>query len=219
MVVEDDANSRRLMETVLTRGGYTVVTARDGEEALACMERHHVDLIVLDVMMPRMDGYSFARELRCAGDDTPIVMVTAKETHEDMRRGFTEGVDDYLIKPVDEEELLWRIAALLRRARIASEHRLAVGGTVLDYDALSVRCGDAYAELPQKEFRLLFKLLASPGKIFTRRALMDEIWGMDSDSDERTVDVHIGRLRERFRDNQDFEIVTVRGLGYKAVKR
>ena len=220
MVVEDDASSRRLMETVLTRGGYTVVSARDGVEALERMETHHIDLILLDVMLPRMDGFRFVRELRSAdGGSMPVMMVTARETHEDMRRGFTEGIDDYMVKPVDEEELLWRIGALLRRARIASEHRLTVGSTVLDYDALcACRAGES-VQLPQKEFRLLFKLLANPDKIFTRRALMDEIWGMDSDSDERTVDVHIGRLRERFRTSPDFEIVTVRGLGYKAVKR
>ncbi len=211
LVVEDDENARKLMMTVLEQNGYSAIPARDGVDALEVMDRTHVDLVVLDVMMPRMDGYEFTRTLREAGSELPILMVTARELQADKRAGFLSGTDDYMVKPVDEEEMLLRIAALLRRSKIASEHRLTVGGTVLDYDAFTVAAGDRTEELPNKEFLLLFKLLSYAGKIFTRRQLMDELWDMDSDTDERTVDVHINRLRDRFEENRDFTIVTVRG--------
>jgi DNA-binding response OmpR family regulator len=217
MVVEDDKNVRRLMETVLTRYGYEPIPARDGAEALEIMDRKHVDLIVLDVMMPRMDGYEFTNILRTGGCNVPILMVTARETQNDKKRGFIVGADDYMVKPVDEEEMVLRIAALLRRSKIAGERKLTVGSTTLLYDSFSVKTAEGMQELPQKEFLLLFKLLSYPNKIYTRRQLMDEIWDMDSESDERTVDVHVSRVRERFRNCPDFEIVTVRGLGYKAV--
>jgi DNA-binding response OmpR family regulator len=221
MVVDDDPNIRKLMSKVLERSGYEPVPARDAEEALELLDKKHIDLIVLDIMMPGKDGFLLTEELRSAGLSLPILMVTAKEAPIDKKRGFLAGTDDYMVKPVDEEEFILRIAALLRRSKIASEHRLLVGDTVLDYDSFTVsKSGETSNEaLPQKEFLLLFKLLSYPNKIFTRRQLMDELWDMDSDTDERTVDVHINRLRERFRDNGDFEIVTVRGLGYKAVKR
>lgn len=219
MVVEDDYNTRKLMEAVLTQNGYNVILANDGIEALEKLDSHHVDLIVLDLMLPRMDGYEFTKTLREANNNIPILMVTAKEAPEDKKKGFIVGTDDYMVKPVDEEEMILRIAALLRRAQIVNERRLVIGETVLDYDSFTVRRGDNVQELPNKEFLLLYKLLAYQGKIFTRRSLMDEIWDMNSETDERTVDVHINRLRERFRDNTDFEIVTVRGLGYKAVVR
>lgn len=219
MVVEDDNNSRRLTADVLEENGYIAITAKDGVEALDIMDRKHVDLIIADIMMPRMDGYELTRQLRMAGDNTPILMVTAKETPSDKKKGFITGTDDYMVKPVDEEEMLLRIAALLRRSRIANEHRITVGDTAFDYDALTVISPTGKTELPPKEFMLIYKLLSYPGKIFTRRQLMDEIWDMDSESDERTVDVHVNRLRERFKTNGDFEIVTVRGLGYKAVKK
>ena len=217
LVVEDDKNVRRLMETVLARYGYETVSACDGYEALDVLDRKHVDLIILDVMMPRMDGYEFTNTLRSGGCTIPILMVTARETQNDKKRGFIVGADDYMVKPVDEEEMILRIAALLRRSQIVGERKLTVGKTTLYYDGFSARTGDSMLELPQKEFLLLFKLLSYPGKIFTRRQLMDEIWDMDSESDERTVDVHVSRLRDRFRDCSDFEILTVRGLGYKAV--
>ena len=219
LVVEDNANTRRLMEAVLTQHGYEPILACDGVEALEVLDRKHVDLIVLDIMMPRMDGYEFTRTLRESGCELPILMVTAKEKPADKHKGFQIGTDDYMVKPVDEEEMILRIAALLRRSRIANEHKLTVGQTVLDYDQLSVDTPEAHLVLPKKEFMLLFKLLSYPGKIFTRRQLMDEIWDMDSETDERTVDVHVNRLRDHFRSGADFEIVTVRGLGYKAVKR
>ena len=219
LVVEDNPNARKLMETVLKQNGYEPLLAADGIEALEVLDNKHVDLIVLDVMMPRMDGYEFTETLRSSGCELPILMVTAKEKPSDKRKGFIIGTDDYMVKPVDEEEMILRIAALLRRSRIVNEHRLTVGGTILDYDALSVKTAEGVSELPKKEFLLLFKLLSYSNKIFTRRQLMDEIWDMDTDTDERTVDVHINRLRDRFRNNPDFDIVTVRGLGYKAVKR
>ena len=217
LVVEDDLHARRLMQTVLEQHGYSVYTAKDGLEALELMDQKHVYLIVLDVMMPRMDGFAFTKELRDGGSDLPILMVTARETPADVKRGFIIGTDDYMTKPVDEEEMLLRIAALLRRSRIASEKKLTVGDTVLDYNSYTVTAAGKRYELPQKEFLLLFKLLSYQNKIFTRRQLMDEIWDMDSSSDERTVDVHINRLRDKFRDSPDFQIITIRGLGYKAV--
>lgn len=219
LVVEDDKNTRKLMAAVLTQNGYEPILASDGLEALEILDKKHVDLIVLDIMMPRMDGYQFTEELRASGNELPILMVTAKEKPADKKRGFLIGTDDYMTKPVDEEEMILRIAALLRRSRIVNEHQMTVGGTVLHYDELSVCAEGKTQELPKKEFLLLYKLLSYPGKIFTRRQLMDEIWDMESESDERTVDVHVNRLRDRFRGNPDFEIVTVRGLGYKAVKK
>ncbi len=218
MVIEDDANTRRLMKTVLEQNGYEPILAADGMEGLELLDKKHVDLIILDIMMPRMNGYEFTQILRAGGSNIPVLMVTAREAAVDKRKGFLSGTDDYMVKPVDEEEMLLRIAALLRRSQIITEHRQVIGDTVLNYDGCSVISGGQEQELPNKEFQLLYKLLSYPNKIFTRRQLMDEIWSMDSDTDERTVDVHINRLRERFRGNKDFEIVTVRGLGYKAVK-
>lgn len=220
MVVEDDHNARKLMETVLRQHGYEPIPAKDGIDALEKMEMHHVDLIVLDIMMPRMDGYEFTRTLRESGNDIPILMITAKEGLQDKKMGFIIGTDDYMVKPVNEEEMLLRITALLRRSRIAADRRLQIGKTELNFNSMTVTVeGVGGDSLPKKEFLLLFKLLSNPGHIFTRRQLMDEIWDMDSESDERTVDVHINRLRDRFRGNEDFDILTVRGLGYKAVLR
>lgn len=218
LVAEDDRNTRRLLQAVLENDGYQVVTAEDGESALEVMDRQHVDLVVLDVMMPKMDGYEFTKTLRACNNNLPILMVSAKQLPTDKKQGFLVGTDDYMTKPIDEEEMLLRIKALLRRARIVSERRIVVGDVVLDYDALSVRRGDQVQVLPQKEFLLLYKLLSYPGKIFTRIQLMDEIWGADSDTGWETVTVHVGRLRKRFQDWPEFDIVSVRGLGYKAVK-
>lgn len=217
LVVEDDEDTRRLMEAVLSANGYAVILAEDGEDALAKLSSRHVDLMILDLMMPRMDGFELALSIRKVGNSLPILMVTAREAPADKRRGFLAGTDDYMVKPVDEEEMILRIKALLRRARIADERRLLVGKTELDCETLTVSREGQSRELPNKEFLLLFKLLSYPNKIFTRRTLMDELWDTNSGSDPRTVDVHVNRLRERFRDNGDFAIVTVRGLGYKAV--
>lgn len=218
LVVEDNADMRELFCTVLTDAGYPALSAVDGQDALEVMAKEYIDLIVADIMMPRLDGYAFTEALREAHYDLPILMVTAKEQFADMQRAFRAGADDYMIKPINVNELLLRVEALLRRARISSEKKLTVGGTVLDYDALTVTRNGAESTLPQKEFYLLYKLLSYPGKIFTRQQLMDEIWGLFSETDERTVNTHINRLRDRFADCHDFEIVTVRGLGYKAVK-
>lgn len=218
LVVDDDKNTRMLMKAVLEAENYSVSTAENGEEALAVMDVTHVDLVVLDVMMPKMDGYEFTRTLRQSDNNLPILMVSAKQLPADKKRGFLVGTDDYMTKPIDVEEMLLRIKALLRRARIASERKIVIGDVVLDYDALTVSRGEEMQALPQKEFLLLYKLLSYPGKIFTRIQLMDEIWGADSETGWETVTVHIGRLRKRFEGWQEFEIVSVRGLGYKAVK-
>ncbi len=217
MVVDDNTNTVKLMNAVLKRAGYNVVSAYDGKEALSLLDTKHVDLILLDIMMPNMDGFELASLIREAGMNIPIIMITAKGTAVDKRRGFLSGTDDYMVKPIDEQEMLLRISALLRRAGIANEKKLTVGKTEFFFDGYEVVSEGKRETLPQKEFLLVYKLLSSQGKIHTRRQLMDEIWDMDSDTDERTVDVHINRLRDRFRNNTDFEIVTVRGLGYKAV--
>ena len=218
MVVDDDRNTRRLMRAVLEEARYEVVTAENGEDALRVMDETHVDLVVLDVMMPKLDGYAFTSLLRASDSDLPILMVSAKQLPEDRKQGFLVGTDDYMTKPVDEEEMLLRIRALLRRAKIVSERRIELGGVVLDYDALSVTKNGETQVLPQKEFLLLYKLLSYPGKIFTRIQLMDEVWGAESETGWETLTVHIGRLRKRFEGWEEFSIESVRGLGYKAVK-
>ncbi len=219
LVVEDDTNARKLMKAVLERAEYCVIPAVNGEEALSLLDSNHVDLILLDIMMPGIDGYTLVSELRAAGSTIPVLMVTAKQLPVDKRKGFLAGTDDYMTKPVDTEEMLLRIKALLRRSRIVSERKLAIGSVELDYDSLTVTRGDDHQTLPQKEFYLLYKLLSSPDKIFTRIQLMDEIWGMESESGDTTVNVHINRLRRRFESYPEFELVSVRGLGYKAVKK
>lgn len=218
LVVDDDKNTRLLLKTVLQAENYTVFTAENGEDALGVMDKEHIDLVVLDIMMPKMDGYAFTRLLRENNNNLPILMISAKQLPADKQKGFLVGTDDYMTKPVDEVEMLLRIKALLRRARIASERRIVVGDVVLDYDSLTLTRNGETQELPQKEFMLLYKLLSYPGKIFTRIQLMDEIWGAESNTGWETVTVHIGRLRKRCEGWTEFEIVSVRGLGYKAVK-
>ena len=219
LVVDDDKNTRMFLRAVLEGAGYTVSSAVNGQDALSVMDREHIDLVVLDIMMPKMDGYEFTKTLRETDNNLPILMVSANQLPADKHKGFAVGTDDYITKPIDDEEMLFRIKALLRRAKIANERRIVVGAVVLDYDSLSVTRGEEVQELPQKEFLLLYKLLSFPGKIFTRIQLMDEIWGSESDTGWETVTVHIGRLRKRFEDWGEFEIVSVRGLGYKAVKK
>ena len=218
MVVEDDIQLQQLFCRVLSRNGYTVLSADDGEQALALLEHEHVDLIISDIMMPRMNGYELVKSLREADISIPVLMITARDGFDDMRRGFLSGSDDYMVKPINVNEMVLRVQALLRRAQMVSERRVALGGTVLDLGSFSVTAGAERMELPQKEFQLLYKLASFPGKIFTRQQLMDEIWGLDSETESRTVDVHINRLRDRFRDNPDFQIVTIRGVGYKLVR-
>lgn len=219
LVVDDDKNTRRYLRAVLEAEKFTVSTASNGREALEIMDKEYIDLVVLDIMMPEMDGYAFTKEIRESNKSLPILMVSAKQLPEDRHKGFLAGSDDYITKPIDETEMILRIKALLRRAQIASERKIVVGDVTLDYDSMTVRRGDETQELPQKEFQLLYKLLSYPGKIFTRIQLMDEIWGAESDTGWETVTVHIGRLRKRFDGWDEFEIESVRGLGYKAVKK
>lgn len=219
LVVEDDAGTRKLLRALLKSDGYNVLSAQDGAEALEVLDKNHVDLLVIDVMMPRMDGYTLTEQLRGGGSTLPMLMLSAKDGAADVRHGFVVGIDDYMKKPFDVEELLLRIRALLRRAKIATEKKIVAGSVTLDYDSLTVTTDKGRETLPQKEFLLLFKLLSYPDVVFTRLQLMDEIWGMDAESDEHTVNVHINRLRTRFAHCDDFEIVTVRGLGYKAVRK
>ena len=218
LVVEDDESTRLLLEHTLYDGGYEPLMARDSNQALELLDRKYVDLILLDLMLPGVDGFSLLEQLRRADRETPIMVLTARQSLSDKRRCFSLGADTYLTKPMDGEELLLRIGAVLRRARIAAEHRLVIGKTILTYDTLTVSREDQSQELPPKEFLILFKLLSYPGKIFTRHQLMDEIWDLDTESDDHTISVHVNRLRNRFRDNPDFRIVTVRNLGYKAVR-
>ena len=218
LVVEDDQNFGKLLEDILLDGRYNPIMARGAQEALDVLERRHVDLMVTDIMMPGMDGYSLTGQLREAGYDLPILMVSAKEAPKDRRKGFIVGTDDYMVKPIDEEELLLRVKALLRRAKIVSERKITIGKATLNYDSLTVSRESERVALPQKEFMLLYKLLSYPGVVFTRMQLMDEIWGVDTDSDGHTVSVHISRLRERFYEWPEFTIETVRGLGYRAVR-
>lgn len=217
LVVEDEKNTSKLMKAVLTHAGYEVYTAGNGLEALEITDKQHVDIILLDIMMPKMDGYEFTERLRSCGDYTPILMVTAKQLPEERCKGFLVGTDDYMVKPVNEEEMLLRIKALLRRAKIANERKLHIGNITLDYDSLSVTKDGVMQTIPQKEFYLLYKLLSYPDKIFTRLQLMDEIWGMESDTVDTTVNVHINRLRKKFEEWPEFEIIAIRGIGYKAV--
>lgn len=218
LVVDDNDRIRNLMITYLKREGYRPLEAAGGEEALDVLEKEHIDLMIADIMMPNMDGYTLTEDLRAARYDFPILMITAKERIEDKKKGFSVGTDDYMVKPIDFEEMLMRVAALLRRAKINTDKQIILGDMVLDYTTLTVTTPKEEIVLPQKEFLLLFKLLSYPKRIFTRRELMDEIWGYDTDTEERTVDVHIKRLREKFGEWNQFSIVTIRGLGYKAEK-
>ena len=219
LVVDDDKHTRMLLKAILENASYTVTTANDGLEALDTLEKQHIDLVVLDIMMPNMDGYELTKTIRQTDNALPILMVTAKQLPQDEKRGFLVGTDDYITKPIDEEKLLLRIKALLRRAQIVNEQKIIIGDVTLDYNSLTVSRKDEVIELPQKEFMLLYKLLSYPGKIFTRIQLMDEIWGSDSQTGWETVTVHINRLRKRFESWNEFEIIAVRGLGYKAVKK
>lgn len=218
LIAEDDRELRQLFQHVLTKNGYSVVGVSNGEEALHALDTSYYDLIISDIMMPKMDGYQLVSALREAGMTTPVMMITAKDAFDDMRLGFLSGSDDYMVKPVNINEMVLRVGALLRRAQMANERRQVIGGTVLECDSLSVHTDKESMTLPQKEFMLLYKMVSFPGRIFTRQQLMDDIWGYSSETDTHTVDVHIGRLRERFRDNPDFKIVTMRGVGYKVVK-
>ena len=219
LVAEDDNQLRQLFCRVLQRSGFDPIPAADGQEALDLLEKEYVDLIVSDIMMPRVDGYELVQTLRDSGSQVPVLMITAKDRFQDMQLGFLSGTDDYMVKPVNVNEMVLRVGALLRRAQMINDRRQVIGNTVMECDSLTVTTENESFVLPQKEFMLLYKMASYPGRIFTRQQLMDEIWGYDSDSDTHTVDVHIGRLRDRFRDNKDFKIITMRGIGYKVVRQ
>ena len=218
LIVEDDKELSQLFQKVLEKNGYQVKSASDGALALEILDKEYIDLIISDIMMPVMDGYELVHRLRESDNHIPVMMITAKDAFDDMRRGFISGTDDYMIKPVNVNEMVLRVGALLRRAQMINERRQTIGSTVMDLDSLTVTTENESFILPQKEFMILYKMSAYPGKIFTRNQLMDEIWGYENESDTHTVDVHIGRLRDRFRDSKDFKIVTIRGVGYKVVK-
>ena len=218
LIAEDDSELRQLFSHVLIKNGYSVTGVCNGKEALDALDKGYYDLMISDIMMPEMDGYELVSSLRTAGYSIPVMMITAKDAFDDMRMGFVSGTDDYMVKPVNVNEMVLRVGALLRRAQMINDRRLVIGGTVMECDSLTVTWDGQSAVLPQKEFMLLYKMASFPGRIFTRQQLMDDIWGYDSDTDTHTVDVHIGRLRDRFRDSKDFKIVTMRGVGYKVVK-
>ena len=218
LVVEDDRELRELFCTVLNENGYRALPAADGLAAFDILDDANADLVISDVMMPNMDGFELTRELRAAGYNMPVLIITAKDSAADKRAGFQVGTDDYMVKPIDVNEMIWRVEALLRRSQLVSQRRTRLGETEFDCDTLTVTSRGVSVELPQKEFYLLYKLAASPNRIFTRHQIMEDVWGPENATDH-TLDVHISRLRERFKDNPDFEIVTVRGLGYKAVSR
>ena len=218
LIAEDDLELCQLFAHVLTKNGYAVKAVANGREALSALENDYYDLLISDIMMPQMDGYELVRQLRNNGNQTPVMMITARDAFDDMRQGFLSGTDDYMVKPINVNEMVLRVGALLRRSQMIHDRRQIIGGTVMELDSLTVTWKGESQVLPQKEFMLLYKMISYPGKIFTRFQLMEEIWGYDNESDTHTVDVHIGRLRERFRENLDFKIVTIRGVGYKAVR-
>lgn len=218
LVAEDDFKLNRIYCSALQDADFHTFAAYNGEEAMEMIAEHPMDLVISDIMMPGMDGYTLTKYLRKEYPEMPILMISAKEGYEDKRDGFLAGIDDYMVKPVDLNEMLLRVQALLRRAKIVTDRKLTVGNTVLRYDSYSAEFDGKTVEIPQKEFLVLYKLMSYPGRTFTRRQLMDEFWGWESDSEERTVDVHINRLRERLRDCRDLRIDTVRGLGYRGVK-
>lgn len=219
LVVEDDRELRQLFSRVLSQNGYFVREAENGKAALDALEQEYVDLIISDIMMPVMDGYELVRSLRDANIQIPVLMITAKDAFDDMRLGFLSGTDDYMVKPVNVGEMVLRVGALLRRAQMITDHKQLIGNTELLADSLTVITGSVSHVLPQKEFMVLYKMVSFPGKIFTRQQIMDDVWGYGVETDPHTLDVHIGRLRERFRDNPDFQIVTIRGVGYKVMKK
>ena len=219
LVVEDDIKLNNIYCSALQSNSYNTIQALDGEEALDIAAEKTVDLVISDIMMPEVDGYELTKELREMYPELPILMISAKEGFEDKRYGFMAGIDDYMVKPVDLNEMILRVNALLRRAKMVTERKLTIGGTVLNYDTYTAEYNGKTVEIPQKEFLVLYKLMSYTSRTFTRRQLMDEFWGYDTDSEERTVDVHINRLRDRLRDCPDIEINTIRGLGYRGVKK
>ena len=219
LIAEDDVELRHLFTHVLIKNGYDVTGVDNGKKALDTLTNDYYDLLISDIMMPVMDGYELVRSLREVNKTIPVMMITAKDAFDDMRLGFLSGTDDYLVKPVNVNEMVLRVGALIRRAQMITERKLTIGSTVMECDSMTVIHDGVSSVLPQKEFMLLYKMASYPGRIFTRQQLMDEIWGYDTGTDSHTVDVHIGRLRDRFRDEKDFRIVTMCGVGYKVVKQ
>lgn len=219
LIAEDDYDVCQLFKHVLLQNGYSVVAVSNGKEALEALEKEQFDLLISDIMMPVMDGYELVRQMRASKEDIPVLMITARDAFDDMQKGFLSGTDDYMVKPVNVGEMLLRVAALLRRAKIVHERKQSIGSTIMEFDTFTIVSESGKLILPQKEFMLLYKMASYPGKIFTRQQLMDDIWGYDTETDTHTVEVHISRLREKLKDNKDFEIVTMRGVGYKVVKR
>ena len=217
IVVEDDVKLNNLIKTILEKNSYVVDSAYNPNEAFLKMEKNSYNLIISDIMMPEMDGFEFAKIIRDINKEIPILFITAKDGFEDKKLSYEIGVDDYMVKPIDINELVLRVGALLRRAKINAEHKLTIGNSVLNSETLSITTRDEEIILPLKEFKILFKLLSYPNKIFTRSQIMNDCWGMYSESIDRTIDVHITHLREKLENNKDFSIITVRGLGYKAV--
>lgn len=215
MVVDDDSHIRELVSLFLAREGFEITQAENGQEALELMEKIQADLVVLDIMMPKMDGWELCAELR-ERYDIPLLMLTAKGETSQKVKGFRLGTDDYMVKPFEPDELVARVKALLKRYKISISQKVAIGGIQLDRQAYAVIAGEERLTLPMKEFELLFKLASYPGITFAREQLIEQIWGYDYEGDERTVDVHIKRLRERFPDERyGFRITTIRGLGYR----
>ena len=219
LIIDDDKNTRFLLYEVLKMNNFNVFQATNGLEGLEVLEKERIDLVIVDIMMPKMDGYEFTKELRSYNPSLPVLMISAKQLPNDRKKGFMAGIDDYMSKPIDHEELILHINALLRRANILVSNQIIIGDVIIDQESFTVTKGDEVHEVPQKEFQLLFKLLSSPNKIFTRLQIMDEIWGIDSETGWETVTVHIGRLRKRFEGWEEFQIENIRGLGYKAVKK
>ncbi len=217
LIVEDDKNLRKLIETCLKKNNYNTYEAVNGNDALNVLDKNYIDLIISDVMMPEMDGFELIKELRACKYKIPVLLITAKSDIKDKKQGFLLGADDYMVKPINIEELLLRVQVLLRRSQSANERKIRIGDLVLDYDGLSVTRKEKTYILAQKEFFLLYKLLSTPDTIFTRQELIEEIWGLESESDYRTVDVHIKRIREKMCDVNEFEIITIRGVGYKSI--
>ena len=217
LVVEDDKNLRKLMVTYLKKNNYNTYEAIDGKVALDILDKNYIDLIISDIMMPEIDGFKLIKELRNSKYEIPIMLITAKGDIKDKKTGFLLGADDYMVKPINMEEMVLRVQVLLKRAKSANEKKIKIGNLVLDYNQLSVTKKEKNYNLTQKEFYLLYKFLSSPDKIFTREELIEEIWGLESESEHRTVDVHIKRIREKMAVVEEFEIITIRGIGYKCI--
>ena len=221
LVCEDDFAIKTMISTKLKQENYSVYTVQNGQEALNLMEKQQIDLVISDIMMPEMDGYEFVQTLRETKYTLPILMITAKSQLESLEEAFKLGVDDYMVKPLRLEELVLRVKALLRRSQLEAEKVLTFTHTRLDYNTLTMTelTTGEQVQIPPKEFFLLYKLLSYPEKIFTRLDLLDDIWGMEEDYDERLIDACIKRLRQKLKGNEDFDIVTVRGLGYKGTMK